>query len=243
MKSCMILGLVTVVCGSTFAQNIAYTFREISPGYRMVEPLDKGMLTSRLADQSYDNWRGPSDGGVTNLALGRQRVGGDEYGDDVQLANWNPSSVSNVGWTFANMSTQRFTALGVAIRFYNQNSMLVGEDSAVYFGSVPPGTRATVSGPAGYLIPFNIPTTENMTISVEFFRADGIDIADMGMLYGGPISAGASSDFIRNLTTGQQIDLGPGNNLGFFIDTVIPAPSTGVLVLGGVMIARRRRRG
>lgn len=71
-----------------------------------------------------------------------------------------------------------------------------------------------------------------------------MNASDLGALNYGPITFGGSSQYIRNMTTGQLIDLGadPQANLGFFIDTVVPSPSTVSLLAASSLLARRRRR-
>jgi hypothetical protein len=67
----------------------------------------------------------------------------------------------------------------------------------------------------------------------------------MGALSFGPITFGNSSQYIRNMTTGQLIDLGanPQTNMGFFIDTIpVPSPSAASLFAASSLLALRRRR-
>ncbi|MDX2146184.1 MAG: hypothetical protein SFZ23_01580 [Planctomycetota bacterium] len=118
------------------------------------------------------------------------------------------------------------------------------DDNSRINAPIPAGIGARFESIDGFYSRFwTIPTSSTMYMSVQFSELVGGDMSGVGTLSGGPITTGSSSTFIQNFTTGQSIDLGPNNNLGFFIDTVpIPAPGTGVLVFVSVLSARRRRR-
>ncbi|MDX2146777.1 MAG: hypothetical protein SFZ23_04580 [Planctomycetota bacterium] len=201
-------------------------------------------MANAQVSQSYDNWRDPVVGGQTRLTE-TLRIGGDEVADDCILQNWSPGFVNDIGWTIANMSeTNTLTVFRATFRFYDDSGALVGTDTSLYFLPLQPQRAGLIFSTSGLLRPLNIPTTERMFISIQFSDAVGFDVADFGLLYGGPITRGSSSSFITNRTTGQQIDLGTGNNLGFFIDTVpIPAPGVpAAAVLLAIAGGSRRRR-
>jgi hypothetical protein len=229
-------------------QNV--TFCEEARGMRTLVPYTDDTPMPATGDRAYDNWRfpGASDPryrGQTSLPH-KLRIGPDEVADDAFLVSWSPSIINDVAWTYSNMSlTQSITVYRATIRFYDNKFRLLGEDSALYSGqTTPPGSSTRVSTDGGFFQQYNFPTTQHMFISIQFSDMVNFDVNDVGILYGGPITAGDSSRFIRNLTTGEQIDLGdtPQANLGFFIDTVpIPTPS-GVVALSAAATTLTRRR-
>jgi hypothetical protein len=197
--------------------------------------------------RGYDNWRDGSINPPGRTHLTRTlSLGNIEYGDDLQLANGTQGKVNDIGWTFYNSSTtSRITSYGATIRFYDADLSLLGVDSAIYFGqTLNPGSRGLVFSDGGFYRPMNIYTRPSMFMSISFFNVVGGLDSDMGVLYGGPITIGNSSQYARNMTTGDLIDLGanPQANLGFFIDTVVPSPSSLSLITASSLFAFRRRR-
>jgi hypothetical protein len=227
-----------------------WTFRESANGIRELLPAFRGNPLPATGDHAYDNWRFPDPdpefNGQTFLTE-RFVIGTDEVADDAVLVNWQPGIISDLGWTYHNHSTtQSITSFRATFKFYDSHDALLGVDSATYSGqTIRPGGSAMVYTSGGFYEGFQIPTSEHMYISIQFSEMVDFDVNDVGILYGGPITAGDSSQFIRNLTTGEQIDLGdiPQANLGFFIDTV-PVPAPGSLVVLGVwagVLTRQRR--
>ncbi len=225
-----------------------YTFEVEADGRRRLVVADSSTdLGPATGTRSYDNWRDPTATPPGQSFLTRTlALGAIEYGDDLQLANWTPGKVNDIGWTFYNSSTtSRITSFGATIRFYDSGLNLLGVDSAIYFGQTwNPGARALTYTNGGAYRNMNIYTRESMFMSVSFFSVVGGLDSDMGVLYGGPITFGNSSRFARNMTTGDLIDLGasPQANLGFFIDTVVPAPAAASLLAASSLLALRRRR-
>jgi hypothetical protein len=194
----------------------------------------------------YDNWRGPFNFGFTVLDQ-TLRVGGDEIGDDVNLRRFTPGIIDSFGWTLANLSsTNTITNANFRFRFYNRdNGALI---SSLTTGFFDPGINlAPLTGSQFRFIPGtlsfrNLGVTERMYMTMQVVDIIGIPMADVGVLYGGPITNGSSSSLIRNFTTGQDIDLGPGKNLGFLVSVTVPAPGAAVGVFALSLFASRRRR-
>ncbi|MDX2146798.1 MAG: hypothetical protein SFZ23_04685 [Planctomycetota bacterium] len=196
----------------------------------------------------YDNYTSPFFGGHTRL-LSTFSVAGDEYGDSVQLANYQQGVIDSAGFTLVNNSTTNsITAMRVEFKWYdaNNNSSLGGFVlNAGFAEPVLPRERTLIEGDIGTLRFLNIPLAPRMIYTTKYLEVfGGASISDVAMLYGGPVTVGSSDRFIVNRTTGQQIDLGSADqNLGYFIrGFVIPAPGS-VLVLTslGLFAARRRR--
>jgi hypothetical protein len=195
---------------------------------------------------AYDSWRGTEEGGITSFT-GRMRVGGAEFGDDINLVGGYPSLVSDWGFSIWNSSsTQSLTDLEVTVRLYTADRGLLGFEHWYQSGGfVPPNGRALFFTSGGSILRDNIPTREHMFMTIQFSNTLNYDISQIGVLWGGPVTTGSSSSNIYNFTTGQVIDLG-GNgdrNLGFFVDT-IEAPAPGALLAAAIAapLALRRRR-
>jgi hypothetical protein len=206
---------------------------------------DDAQQMSRV--MAYDNWTPPPLGGSTRLP-GRLRTGLDEIGDDLRLTQSTGGLVDSVGFTSAHVGTVGLLESSrVALRWYDSNAnSLLGEFRFLLFYSAPiaPGLGAATGFLPGDLAFLNITIPDNAYMTVRHFDPVGIDPADVGMAFGGPHTVGSSTRFARNFTTGQDIDLGQGNNLGLYIRTVpIPAPAPAALgmILGLGFGVRRRR--
>ncbi|MDX2148019.1 MAG: hypothetical protein SFZ23_10900 [Planctomycetota bacterium] len=196
----------------------------------------------------YDNYTPTNFGGQTTLTTVIS-VGGDEYGDSVNLANYQQGIIDSAGFTLVNNSTtSNITAMRVEFKWYNadDNAFLGGFILNTGFAEPRlPGSQALIEGDIGTLRFLNIPLAPRMIYTTKYLEVfGGANLSDVGMLYGGPVTVGSSDRFIVNRTTGQQIDLGSADqNLGYFIrGFVIPAPGS-VLVLTSLgLFASRRRR-
>jgi hypothetical protein len=209
---------------------------------------DESSPSPAAGDRSYDNWHSPSHSppGSTRLT-GTASFNGNEIGDDLILNNWQPSIVNDLGFSLWNSSTTgTMTVYWLRIKFYDSSLNLLAVDEASYSGAtLNPGGRARVFSDDGFFAGYGYQTRSSMYMSMEFYRATGVDPVELGALMGGPITFGDSSQYIRNMTTGQLIDLGadPQTNMGFFIDTVpVPTPSAASLLAVSSLAAIRRRR-
>jgi len=236
-------------CSQSNASDVGVlTYRTEASGVRVLESSSAGDAYPTSGMRAYDNWRYPGGDPPGQSLIGeRLTMGNIEVGDDLILANWQQSKVNDIGWSLCNNSaTGTLSFFGATIRFYTDSLVLLGTDTATYSGqNFRPGARALVQSSGGFYGRFNIPTNQEMYMSIEFFGTVGVDPQEVGVLFGGPITFGNSSRYIRNMTTGQLIDLGadPQANLGFFIDTVaVPAPSAASLLAASSLLALRRRR-
>ncbi|MDX2148466.1 MAG: hypothetical protein SFZ23_13185 [Planctomycetota bacterium] len=188
--------------------------------------------------RNYDNFNQP-----TSLVFA-YRTGSREIADDLQLAQWGPGVVADVGWTVFNASsTNTLASVRATIRFYDADRQFLFADSGVFTPNLAPGRGARYITTGGAYVPAAISTSRNMFMSIQFSESVGVAIDDLGTRYGGPIGVGDSSRFIYDFTNNQQIDLGdtPQANLGFFLYSV-PAPgATTFVALALTPLARRRR--
>jgi hypothetical protein len=194
----------------------------------------------------YDNWRGPFNFGFTRLDQ-TLRVGGDEIGDDVNLRRFTPGIIDSFGYTIANLSaSETLVDVNIRFRFYNRDSGALISSFDRGFGepslNIAPMTNSIRRFAPGALTFFNLAAAERMYMTMQVVDIIGIPLSDFGVLYGGPITNGSSSSLIRNFTTGQDIDLGPGKNLGFLVSVTIPTPASASLFVITATLATRRRR-
>jgi hypothetical protein len=187
-----------------------------------------------------------------NLSPGRtvldeaRSFGSDEIGDDVNLVRYEDGHIGQFFTTVANVSDgnilENFTA---TYKFYNK-------DTSALLGTFPLGltTNPQNISPGesrlfGIDISFRqIPVAPRMFVTVQYTSVLGGSFNDIGVLIGGPTTRGSSSRFVRNFTTGQDIDLGgDSRNLGYRIHVrPIPSPSAiGVFGLAAIFAVRRRR--
>lgn len=246
--TCLIPVIWISVPSAAFAEAVtAWSYSASADGSRTLVANTSDELHIAVGDRSYDNWRYPGGNPPGQSLIGeRLNLGNVEVGDDLYLNDWQPSKISDVGWSLCNnSSTGTMTFFGAAIRWYDGSLNLLATDTATYSGqSFAPGSRALVRSSGGFYQRFNFFTQPIMYMSIEFFDTVGVNPDDIGVLYGGPITFGNSSQYIRNMTTSQLIDLGadPQANLGFFIDTVVPSPSSASLLAASSFLAFRRRR-
>jgi hypothetical protein len=218
-------------------------------GYITLQEADMAELMPATGQRAYDNWRSPNSSfdelrGRTNLTQ-TIRTGSHEVGDDLVLADVGASELSDLAYSVVNLSsTDTLGWFRRTIRWYSDDFMLVGQDSARVLANFQAGSRVAVFTSGFYLLSRQIPTSPRMFMTLQYTEVTGIDPADIGMLTGGPVGTGSSSQFIRNFTTGQQIDLGSENqNLGFFIDSLpIPAPGSFAAFVTAIGIFARRRQ-
>jgi hypothetical protein len=247
--TCAITLLVMVLSSIVRADDIpTYRMQRQADGSRTLVLVNEDSRPSPAAgDRSYDNWRSASSSppGVSRL-VGQIALNGNEFADDLLLSNWQPSIVNDVGFSLWNHATTTMQAFYLRLRFYDDSLNILGIDEGWYSGAVIGANgKAKFFSDDGFYAGFGIPTRSVMLMSMEFVNAIGVHPADLGALTGGPITFGSSSQYIRNMTSGQLIDLGasPQTNLGFFIDTVpVPSPSAASLFAASSLLALRRRR-
>ena len=241
----VVICLVAIGPGVCNAQLQSFVLEQIGDS-RVARSNANAWSNRDIGFHAYDSWRGTEEGGITSFS-GQIRVGGAEFGDDISLVGGYPSRISDWGYTMWNSSqTQSITDLEVTVRLYDSDRNLLGLEHEFQTGApIPPGVRAALFTSGGSILRDNIPTREHMFMTIQFSNTLNYDISQIGVLWGGPVTTGSSSNNIYNFTTGQVIDLG-GNgdrNLGFFVDTIeAPAPSALLAAAAAAPFALRRRR-
>jgi hypothetical protein len=234
-----IAGISCVAVAGAFGRDAAFSYRDIG---EVAAFEDAGEQTPSAVVVTYDNYTLPT------LLDADYRVGGDEVGDDLVLTSGG-GIIDSAGFSMVNMSANdNLTGLRAVFRWYDSDTeQLLG--SFTLNGDFPrnivPGERIRIKGEEGTLRMFGIPVAPRMFHTTEFLEVRGIDLADVGMTYGGPHNVGSSSRFARNFTTGETIDLGGADeNFGYLIRTwPVPAPGTLAAAAGAVALGFRRRRG
>ncbi len=223
--------------------------RETGVGATRTRVVETGASPQSFGFHSYDNWRfqgaiPPLDPGIT-IPTGTVQIGGNEVGDDVNLVSWQPSRIVDHAYTMMNYSvSQSITAIQVSFRFYSLRRTLLGEATYTTSGyTIPPGGAAFIYSDGGSDMHWFLPAEESMFMTIQFSNAVNYDVSQMGLYFGSPVTTGSSSRFIENFTTGQTTDVGEGNNLCFFIDTIpVPGTSSLAIMLGALPLSLRRRR-
>ncbi len=232
---------------SAFGDLIERFWRE-PDGSRRSEIIEDFPIGPAVGLHAYDNWRGPSRGGVSLFPRGVSEfpIGTAEIGDDLQLITSGPAEVNDIGFSYMNASaTSVITHFRSTVRFYNQDLQLVGTDEFDHNLALQPGIRVATFTDSNFYRGYHIPVSSLMYMSVQFTNIVGAGPGDMGMLVGGPITTGNSSQYLRSMGTGELIDLGTSTqrNLAFFIDTVsVPSPSAITALAAAFSFTLRRRR-
>lgn len=195
----------------------------------------------------YDNYRDQVRGGQSQR-LEMYRVGSDEVGDLV---------VSDVGG--GRLRGERLTlghvgqsGVGTYIskwnRWYDDNGNLLREflfDVDLSLSNLSPGSLKSIEAGDGFWDFLNLDLPSATFVSHQWFNPVGMDAADLGQAIAGPRTIGYSSQYIRNFTTGQDIDLGSDQRnlcLALRVDP-IPSPASASLLAASSLLALRRRRG
>jgi hypothetical protein len=193
----------------------------------------------------YDNWRNSILGGVSER-IGNIRVGSLEVGDDVVMAT--SGRLTGENYSIVHMGTSGIgTSYIQTNRWFDSNGVLLQDftfqidASASNFG---PGTMLYVRAGDGFWTFLNLQLPQQVYASHQWSNPIGMDINDFGQAIAGPRTIGYSSQYIRNFTTGQDIDLGSDQLnlcLALRVDPV-PAPSAASLFAASSLLALRRRR-
>ncbi len=248
MRIAICTASVSLLISLQASADIVERFWRDSSGSRRFEYVNDSSLSPAAGLHAYDNWRGASEGGVSQFPRGRSEfpIGTAEIGDDLYLVPTGPAIVSDIGFSYMNASTTSvITHFRSTIRFYNHDLLLVGIDEFDHDLALRPGIRVAAFSNSYFYLGYNIPVTSLMYMSVQFTDIVGAGPNEMGMLVGGPITTGNSSQYLRNFTTGEPIDLGTTEqkNLSFFIDTVsVPSPLSITGLFAGLGTCLRRRR-
>jgi hypothetical protein len=194
----------------------------------------------------YDNYRDQVRGGQSQR-LEMYRVGSDEVGDLV-VSDVGGGRLRGENFTLTHVGQ---TGVGTYItkrnRWYDQSGQLIREfvfDIDMSLAHLTPGLLKNYSAGDGFWDFLNLDLPASSYISHQWFNPIGMDAADLGQAIAGPRTIGYSSQFIRNFTTGQDIDLGSDQRnlcLAVRVDP-IPSPSSLSLFAASSLLALRRRR-
>lgn len=200
---------------------------------------------------AWNNWTTPDwpyFGGPGQTSVGTPLIiGSHEVGEDMQLLPGTGGKWSDRGYSMHNGSSDQFvTEYRQTFRWYSMSGVLLHTFTLLVGFQEPllPGESALIfTGPESYLRR-NYILPEQFFFTVQYSQFYEYDINNIGVLTGGPITDGFSSNFARDFTTGQNIDLGDQySNIMFYIRTQpIPSPSSASLLAASSLLALRRRR-
>ncbi len=214
--------------------------------------IDSGDTGSRVLNENFDNWRAAAQGGSSNL-LGLFATGTNEVGDDLSMVNVGAGWLSAMGLSVGNVNGVTGSALtggAGTIRFYQQNvgrTFIGGFNFTLPALNLAPGQSSRISFADGALLGLNLFLPSNIYATIQYTSltgTGGFTIANGGVQIRGPINTGTSGDTMWNRTAGTDFNFSgsPLANEAFFIksDDVPEPASIGLLILGGLALARRR---
>jgi hypothetical protein len=194
--------------------------------------------------EAYDNWRRPSwvDPG-NSVHSQRLRVGGTEIADDLSMQS--SGILTSDKFSVVNMSdNDTITSFRMTDTWYDSNGNVILRFNYTTIGyNLAAGDAAYVYDDDGFWNFLNLNLPASVMFAKRFSNAANFNVDDFGVLVGGPHNTGSSSRYVRDMTTGDLIDLGSENSnfaLGVRVN-VIPSPSSLALV-GLVALVTRRRR-
>ena len=206
--------------------------------------LDDSAWQSRTPDfKLWDNWSWIPQGGRT-VINGVQRIGGDEVGEVCYGVSGGAGRIADIGFSIFNLSsTGTLTRFRETFRIYTLDGTLVHTISDLVGTFDAPGTGETVYFGAGALTGFEGSVPQNFMLTLQYSEVVGIDISDIGVQYGSPISFGTSPSYSLNRTTGQQLQLPGGDHFLLMLHTdAVPAPGVLATLLAASPCVLRRRR-
>jgi len=251
---CVFAIVASSLCGLAHAQTTVLRMEwtdETHTRARAVPVTWEDQISPAEVTENYDNWRTAIDGGDAVL-LGTHRVGNHIVADDASLVNYTGGIVTSMRRSIANMGAVGSGALleaRVTVRWYDSASQsLLRSFSYISDYSlfpVAPGTSYLSFSRDGFWDFLNVTLSPTIHWSDQYETAVGTSVDNIGFITAGPRNTGYSSRYLRDFTTGQNIDLGSDQiNLAFGIRTRnVPSPS--ILVssfLFGMSAVTRRRR-
>ncbi len=237
----LVLGALSSNCLS----QVIYQYTHGANGSRVFELADDTNVFPQDGFRAYDNWRTPSQGGISRLK-GTLIAGTTEFADDLYLETHGPALLSDIGFSVANLSlTSQLTSYRITIRFYDAQRVLLGTDSFNNGGPINPNTGVAFFSGGGFYQGLGIVLPTQMFMSTQITEIEGVESSDIGFRLQGPRTTGYSTQFAQNFTNGQTIDFDGTDqtNLRYFIDTAdVPAPASAASLLAALYCAFRRRR-
>lgn len=209
-----------------------------------VDVADRDSSTEQVT--LFDTWRFPNEGGATNYR-GNILTGFDAVGEDMIGAQGLGGIVTDIGYSLANLSTNRSIRFNrITYSFWSIDGILIASRSRDEFFAVAiqPGQLVQSFFGANQFRFFNVTVPDQFYMTIQRESFDGVPASAFGAMWGSPITTGSSTQFYRNFTTGQNIDLGDSqNNLMMYVKTdPIPSPSSAALLATSSLLALRRRR-
>lgn len=235
------LGLARLACASPLIEYFADAAAASSPDRvvnatlnRPVDPAGPGAMTV------YGNY-----GGSTRL--GGVYSSGDRLLRDDIVSAVPESILSSYYILFSNCSTTaellRFDYL---IEFVSETGTVFGSSGFTVNLSanpLPAQTSGVLQWPDGSFSSLGVVLPSQFFLRQRLSNAVGIASSNLGVVYGGPQTAGFSQPGIQDLSLGQFVDLGPTNSLMFRIrGNVVPSPSSAAILSTSSLLALRRRR-
>ncbi len=223
---------------------ITYQYTHGINGERVFTETGPGDVYPQDGFRAYDNWRTPSQGGVSRLR-GTFVAGTDEIADALELETSGPALLSDIGFSIFNKSvTSPLQDFRITIRFYDSDRRLLGLDT--FHGSaISPNTGVAYYSGGGFYRGFEIMLPTHVFMSTQITEIVGVDVSDIAVVFSGPRTTGYSSQFAYDFTNGQIIDFDGTDqtNMKYFIDTVdVPSTSVGAVVFAALPLALRHRR-
>ncbi len=195
----------------------------------------------------FDCWTTPSFGGQSRWQ-GNILTGFDAVGEDMIATGNLGGVVTDIGYSLANLSSTRSIRFNrITFSFWSLEGMLIASHSRDEFFAVPirPGELVQIFFGSNQFRQIGIVVPDQFVLTIQRESFDNVPASAFGVMWSSPVTAGTSSQFYRNFTTGQSIDLGSAqNNLTMYVKTdPIPSPSCASLLTASSLLALRRRRG
>ncbi|MDX2148302.1 MAG: hypothetical protein SFZ23_12345 [Planctomycetota bacterium] len=197
---------------------------------------------------NYDNFTRTAEGGQSDRITGL-RVGGDEIGDDLFLADYLGGVLTGTGYSLGNFSaTNELHAWTYTNRWYDWQSLEVIREVSIRVEldgfTIQPGTLAQTLVLDGGWDSFGIRLRDRIWAGYQFSDPVGIAVSDFGIEIAGPRTLGSGTSAIRNFTTGETIQLQNDTyNPNWLVRTRgVPSPGSlaSLALAGGFLLTRRR---
>lgn len=194
----------------------------------------------------FDCWTTPSFGGQSRWQ-GNILTGFDKVGEDMLGTSQLGGVVTDIGYSIANLSSNRSIRFNrITYDFWTLDGVLIASRSQDEFfaSAILPGQLARIFFGPNQFRNFNVVVPDLFYMTVQRESFDGVPASAFGAMWSSPVTAGTSSQFYRNFTTGESIDLGSAqNNLTMYVKTdPIPSPSSASLLTASSLLTLRRRR-
>jgi hypothetical protein len=241
MNTIQRLGAIALVgaMSSAHAQNIRTVEYDAASGM-FVDVADHVRPQTEVT--LFDSWNGP-----VSLIQGYLTTGFDTVGEDMFSSNRLGGIVTDIGYTLANLSTTRPIRYNrIVYSFWSLEGDLIATRPFDEFFAVAiqPGQAVKIHFGSNQFRFFDVTVPDQFYLTIQRESFDNVPASAFGVAWSSPLSVGSSTEYYRNFTTGQNIDLGSNqNNLTMYVKTdPIPSPSAASLLAASSLLALRRRR-